>query len=278
MIELKKNFGWEVETHPVSFVKESNEIVTDEGFKVLSRSDNNQVLSVMSDSYCPMTTQEFEKATERMLEESGMAFQGFQEFKGGNILLSILENNESMAVNGYPIKDYLILGTSFNGEQPFFIGTSTLLIRCQNQFSQIHKMSKARHTRFSFEKRETILQSLEAYFRTRKSIYANFEKMKNISVTEEQKLNFVNNVLLIPEVLPEKGLATRTINRREELMTAINAESEELGNNVFGLFQGLTKYTTHTLKTKTEAPFGNLMGTANDLNQRGYRLALSMAA
>ena len=84
---------------------------------------------------------------------------------------------------------------------------------------------------------------------------------------------------MIPDLMPDdKELATRTINRRQELLTNIESETKELGNNVFGLFQGLTKYTTHTLKTRKEAPFGNLIGTANDLNQRGYKFALSLAA
>lgn len=278
MVNLTDNFGWDIQQHPVSFVKEG-EVITDNNFKVLSRSDNNQVLSVMSQKYCPMKTEEFENATKRMQEESGMKFMGFQEFNGGATLLSVLKNETPLSVNKYPIEDYLVMGTSFNGEQPFFIGTSTVLIRCQNQFSSIHVMSRTRHTKFSFERRETVLQSLSTYFNQRQQIYANFEKWQDIKVTEEQKLNFVNHVLMIPDLMPgDKELATRTLNRRQELLTDIENESKELGDNIFGLFQGLTKYTTHTLKTRKEAPFGNLIGTANDLNQRGYRYALAMAA
>ena len=276
---FSEKFGWEIERHPVSFEREGT-LVTDPNFQIISRNDNDKVLSVMSKKYCPMTVGDFEKTTERMQEMSGMEFQGYQEFNDGKILLSILKNNSPLEVNNFPIEDYLVMGTSFNGEQPFFIGTSTILVRCQNSFSQIHMMSRTRHTKFSPEKREAIMAGLETYFRNRAGIYTAFEDMQKIAVNDEGKLLFVNNILPLPVIEPEKGYSARTLNRREELMKCIETETSELGNTAFGLFQGLTKFTTHSLKTKKEAPFGNLIGTANDLNQKGYKYCkgLLMAA
>ena len=272
---FSEKFGWEIEKHPVSFERDG-QLITDPNFLVLSRSDNDQVLSVMSKKYCPMTVNEFEEATQRMQEVSQMEFMGFQEFNDGKILLSVLKNGDPLSVNSYPIEDYLVMGTSFNGEQPFFIGTSTILVRCQNSFSQIHMMCRTRHTKYSFDRREIVLANLETYFKDRQRIYSNFELMEQVTFNEEQKRLFVNHVLSIPDIEPEKGFATRTLNRRDELMACIEGETSELGNTVFGLFQGLTKFTTHSLTTKKEAPFANLIGTANDLNQKGYQYALAL--
>ena len=270
--QFVKSLGWDISSFPVSIVKESGEIITDPNFQTITRNDNDKILSVMSKKYNPMTVKEFEQATERMLDVSGMEFMGYQEFKEGGIILSCLKNQHPLQVNDYPIDDHLILGTSFNGDMPFFVGTSTILVRCQNAFSQIHIMSKARHTKFSPQKREQILCLLEDYIKDRERIYSSFEDMQKKEVSNVVVLDFVNNVLNIPSVLPEKGLATRTINKRDELMSCIEGEMNDLGNNVFGLFNGLTKFTTHSLKTRTEAPFGNLIGTAADLNNKGFAL------
>ena len=89
---FSEKFGWEIERHPVSFEREGT-LVTDPNFQIISRNDNDKVLSVMSKKYCPMTVGDFEKTTERMQEMSGMEFQGYQEFNDGKILLSILKNN-----------------------------------------------------------------------------------------------------------------------------------------------------------------------------------------
>lgn len=271
---FSKNFGWEIERHPISFEREG-ELITSPDFQILSRSDNNQVLSVMSKRYCPMSVNQFEEASEKMQKASGMELLGYQEFNEGRVLLAILKNGNPLEVNSYPIEDYLVLGTSFNGAQPFFIGTSTILVRCQNSFSQIHMLSRTKHTTHSYERRESVLNGLEYYFNSRKKLYSNLELMQNVPITDETKKIFVNSVLSLPNELPEET-STRTLNRINELYGAIDGETSELGNNLFGLFQGLTKFTTHTLRTKNEAPFGNLIGTANDLNQKGYDFALSM--
>ena len=271
---FSEKIGWEVERHPVSFER-NGKLITDPNFMVLSRSDNEQVLSVMSKKYCPMKVEEFEKATARMQEVSGMEMKGFQEFNDGKILLSILKNKEPLLVNSYPIDDYLVMGTSFNGEQPFFIGTSTILIRCQNSFSHIHPVSRIRHTRFSFERREEVLSGLETYLKNREGIYTNFARMQEVDIQEEDKELFVNQILPLPEGKTLEEVSVRTLNRRASLMECIEGETSELGNNVFGLFQGLTKFTSHVFQAKKEAPFANLIGTANDLNQRGYRYALN---
>ncbi len=271
---FNEKFNWEVERHPVTFERNGT-LITDPNYMVLSRNDTNQVLSVMSKKYCPMPVSEFEDATFRMQEVSGMELMGFQEFNDGKILLSILKNGNPLEVNSYPIEDYLVMGTSFNGEQPFFIGTSTILIRCQNSFSHIHPFSRTRHTLHSFDRRETALKNLETYFTDRKHLYTKFEEMQMVQIDEEEKMLFVNKILPLPEGKVEEEVSVRTINRRTSLMECIQGETGELGNNVFGLFQGLTKFTTHMLTTRKEAPFGNLIGTANDLNQKGYQYALN---
>lgn len=275
--EFLETFGWEIEQSPVILMKQGATI-EDQNFKVISRNDNNKVLSVMSNKYCPISVTEFEKTTQRMQEMSEMELMGYQEFNDGKILLSILKNNSLSQVNSFPVEDYLILGTSYNGELPFFIGTSTILIRCQNAFSRIHMMSKTRHTKYSPDRRESIMNSLEVHFRNRKQIYQNFSEMHKVEVNEEDKIIFANKILSIPEIIPEKGLATRTMNRKEELLRCIESETNDVGNSIFGMFQGLTKYTTHSLETRKVAPFANLIGTANDLNQKGYKHCLSMIA
>lgn len=273
-----EKFSWDIETRPVSFQKNGH-IITDDNYKLITRNDTDKVLSVMSKGYNPMTNQDFMESAQRMVEISGMPLVGFQEFMGGKVTLGILKNNQENFKIGsnYPIEDYLILGSSFNGEKPFFVGTSTVLIRCQNAFSRINIMETVRHTKNGPQRREILFKYLETYIKERTELYSKFNLMLEQGVKQVEKDIFIKQVLSIP-ILPMDGgdYHKRTQGRIEDLTNTINSEMGDLGDNVFGLFQGVTKYTTHCLKTKNVAPFGNLMGTANEINQRAISLCSKM--
>lgn len=277
--EFKKNFGWEVETKPVSFLNDDGNLVTDENYKMVIRNDDQSVLSVMKKGYYPMSIENFEESAYRMQEISGFPLLGFQEFMDGRITLAILKNNqESLSIGDFPIDDYLVMGSSFNGDKPFFVGTSTILIRCQNAFSKINSMESIRHTKNSPQRREVLFGYLKDYFENRKLLYSNMTNMLSVKVDEATKLNFVNKVLQIPTLTSGKELHSRTRNRIEELVQCIDSEMNDVGQNVFGLFQGVTKYTTHNLKSRVDGSFGNLLGTADLYNQRAYSLSTELLA
>lgn len=270
------SLGWEIESHPIQFLNSKGEICLSDDFRVISRNDTNEALSVMSGKYNPTTVASFEDATAKMVEASGMALQGFQEFNEGKIVLSILKNENPLEVNGFPIDDYLVLGTSFDGSYPFFIGTSTILVRCQNQFSKIHMLSKVRHTVNSTIRREFALEGMKVYFDEREQMYKNFEFMSKVPMDKAKQEAFTAFILNIDEANGEE-LPTKTLNRKTALLSAITEETEALGNNLFGVFNGLTKYTTHVYQPRKESPFGNIIGSANDLNQKGYAYCLNFA-
>jgi hypothetical protein len=270
--------SWDIETRPVSFQK-GGQIISDENYKLITRNDTDSVLSVMSKNYVPMTNEDFMESTQRMVEVSGMPLVGFQEFMGGKVVFGVLKNNQENFKVGqkYPIEDYLILGSSFNGEKPFFVGTSTILLRCMNAFSRINILETVRHTKNGPQRRETLFQYVETYMKQRTELYSKFDLMLEQEVKNIERDLFVKQVLGIP-ILPEDGkdFHKRTQTRIEGLTNAIEGEMKDLGNNVFGLFQGVTKYTTHDLKTRNGGPFGNIMGTANEINQRAIQLCSKM--
>lgn len=275
--KFAESFGWDIETRPVSFVGRDGNLVSDNNYKMIIRNDNESVLSVMKKAYCPMSIANFEESAHRMAEISGFPLLGFQEFKDGQITLAILENTqENLQIGDFPIKDYLVMGSSFNGDKPFFVGTSTILIRCENAFSRINTIESVRHTKNSPQRREVLFGYLQNYFEERKQLYAKMTDMLSVPVNEAQKVNFVREVLAIPELVPGKELHSRTVNRIEELTQCIDGEMKDVGENVFGLFQGVTKYTTHHLKSRTEGSFGNLLGTADLYNQKAFGLSVKL--
>lgn len=245
--------------------------------KVLYRSDNLATLSVMKNSYYPMFNQHFMETTEKMSEISGFKIAGYSEPSNGVIVVSHLENNiEDFSIGGHKIKDYLVLGSSCDGKHQFFIGTTTELIRCQNQFSRITNLEKVRHTKSAPKKIEELLSTLEVYFKQRKEMYQNFNRMLEYEVDDEVKdLAIAYLLQLDAEEMLEGNVSTRKLNQAEQLDLAMSTEMDAVGHNLWGLFNGGTQYSTHILKQQKNVIFGNLFGSAADINKRAYNFSMA---
>jgi hypothetical protein len=270
---MLEKLSFEIQETPVLYSVDGK-ILTSGTHKVITK-ETGEPISVMKNSYNPMYNKDFTSTVERMQEISGFKLMGYSEFSNGQIVMAHLENNlKDFSIGGNKINDYLILGSSFDGRYPFFIGTSTLLIRCQNQFSRINQVERVKHTKSSPKRREELMHGLEVYFSDRNKMYKNFEKLTNVKITPEIHQLVVDYVMSVNKTDRLEGkISTRKLNQLEMLELCINGEIKDLGENMWALFNGVTKYTTHELKSK-ENSFGNLFGTANYINQRAFNTVL----
>jgi hypothetical protein len=268
--DLDKELKWEIESKDI-FTNTTSDFTTNwnqvHGYKAISRNDSGGILSVMKNSYSPMTNTEFLDTVSKIKEISGFQLAGFNEFKGGKKVLAFLENNrEDFYIGGHKIKDYFLLGNSFDGSSSFFQGTSTVLIRCTNQFSKIETMTKIRHTKSIGRKLEEYYIYLDSYFNQRDELYKTFERAAEFKLTEELQEQMIKFVLGIKESL-DKELSAHKQNQIEMLRNNILSETKDLGENLWGAFNGVTKYTSHDLVSKTPT-FGNVFGIQADINNK----------
>jgi hypothetical protein len=259
--------AWDVVEQPIYTGANIDSLKVIEGQKAIVRNDNGIILATAKDSYHVMNNEAFVKIAESLKQYSGFEIDGYQQFADGRKVLGYLKNNgESISIGGHKIEDYMLIGNSFDGSTSFFSGTVTELLRCSNQFGKISKHSKIRHTVNSGNKVEEYLDTIKQYFAERNNMYSNFNRFGEKIVSEELFNKALNYIL---EIDNTKEISTRKENQKIALTSAILNESKDLGNNVWGLFNGVTKYTTHELGQK-ENVFGNIFGTAEKINQRAY--------
>jgi hypothetical protein len=164
-----------------------------------------------------------------------------------------------------------MLGSSFDGRYPFIIGTSTVLIRCKNQFSKISKLDRVRHTKSAPKRRDELMRSLEIYFNERKKMYQNFERLNTVEIDDKIKREAMDFILKVSkEDRLEGKLSTRKLNQLEMLELAMNTEISDLGLTAWAIFNGATRYSTHTL-TQKEKTFGNAFGNPAEINNRALQ-------
>lgn len=266
---LVQSLDFDFQSQPAAYFY-NGEMRFSEKHQLITRSDNGEALSIMGNTYVPMTTQDFQTSTQRLSEISGYPIVGYEEFKEGRVILSFLQNTNKSEAVGIPIEDYIVIGSSVDGSRPFFVGTSTVLIRCTNAFSKINKVDMVRHTKSSPIKREQLYSYFTNYLEEKNSLYHTFEDMIKVNVDGKQQEEFAKFILTIPQ---ENEMKTRQLNRFGELIDCIRVESNDVGNNVFGLLQGVTKYTTHSMEKSIDT-FGSVLGGKSWYNKKAFERCL----
>jgi hypothetical protein len=274
MRDIDASLTWEIENKNI-FSGDETGADKIEGYKAIIRNDNSKVLSVMKKSYSPMTNAEFIEIAEKLKEISGFELSGYNEFKDGKKVLGFLKNTKGdISIGGHKMEDYMLIGNSFDGSSSFFIGTTTKLIRCQNQFSLIHEMNRIRHTKHFKSKLDELYAYLQTFFFEREKMLEDFNTMREIKISEEIKEKMIKFVLGVDETSGKKISAhkeTQITLVRESMFTEI----ADLGENMWGAFNGITKYTTHELEASNPT-FGNVFGQPADINKKAFDYAMSL--
>lgn len=71
-------------------------------------------------------------------------------------------------------------------------------------------------------------------------------------------------------------VSTRKASIHKEITSCIHRECFDIDNNLLGLFNGFTFFTSHVKKSK-EKVFGNAVGSMADLNTRAYQFCKELA-
>jgi hypothetical protein len=103
-------------------------------------------------------------------------------------------------------------------------------------------------------------------------LYESFDGMETVRVDESIILK------LIKEIYAMLNNDSKSIKQKDwtkspsmlNLRKCIDLEMKDLGNNAFGLFNGVTWYTSHEMRSK-EGNYSQINGHANLINQKAFR-------
>jgi len=266
---LDTSLNWEVLERPI--YDHTGEPI--KGFKQLINSDTANTLAVCKNTYTPTKNEKFLTVVNTLQEKMGFTIDGFASFQGGKKVLAYLRNPNPDNLVGLAVQDFMIVGNAHDGSSSFFTGMTNVVHRCTNMFSSTRRDTRIAHRSGHDSKIDESIQCYEMYYNARTGFYEMMQDFEQKPVKTEDKNNFVNMVL---QLEPAGELSTRMQNIKDSLNECIEIETKELGNNAFGLFNGLTKYTTHELNSKTKV-FGNPFGHANTLNKRGLHFCKELA-
>ena len=122
----------------------------------------------------------------------------------------------------------------------------------------------ARHSKSHEEQVMEILRYFENYKENTDKLYNSLEQFNRVAIDKEIIEACVNRVLKIDE---SEEISSRKANMVDELKQSIIGETLDIGLTAFGLFEGVTHYTTHKKKGDPLSIFG----TKAEINNKAFQ-------
>lgn len=255
------------------------------GYKALERSDNGNLLSVVKSSYSPMLNSDLISLVQEVSEISGFKQKEIVEWEGGKKIICHLEGKPTK-IGDWKFENFMLIGNAHDYSSTLFLGTTNVMVRCTNQFSRIAKRLSIRHTKTKEAKIQDLKIYMQIYTQLTDALHADYNKMVKVKVDERVKHDMIKFVLSIDKDSGSKignkfdystiqeVTSTRKANQYEEVLGAIEKEMNDVGKNMFGLFNGVTYWTTHQKESKQKT-FGNVFGNLAYINNRAMKFAMA---
>ena len=215
------------------------------------REDTGNVLSVMGKDYYPYQNQELIELLNRVSNQTGLEIKKSGSFGEGEKVYIQLKSQD-LKLGNDRVEGYLTGINSFDGSTSLAFGPSNVTISCTNSFFAAFRdmSSKVRHTKNMVIKIDDICKGLENLLDEEKVMFDNIVKLSETRFDDIIRESVTRKLFNIkPEVNMnrEDDLSTVTRNKLSRFHIDMNGELREKGDNLWGLFSGITKYTTHSL-------------------------------
>jgi len=283
MKKLSQEFGWEVTQNEILVGNQigligpnaAPAIVSDR--KAIVNNSTGAVLNTPKNGYKPLSNLQLEDAARMMAEASSGTVEGFETFQGGKKVLAYVKSgNNTHEINGNAIEDYIVIGNSHDGSSSIFIGTSTTLLRCANQFATIQRDFSIRHSGEIAIKFEDALEHYRKYYIQRDLMYNKFIEMSKVKIDSSLVASLTDRLFDVDRqaiTREEKELSTRTLNQMNSFNESLETEMTDLGSNLWGYFNAVTHYTTHSRGVggknyEANNSFGNVVGSNANFNKK----------
>lgn len=180
------------------------------------------------------------------------------------------------------IKRYVTIIDSNDGSTGLSVGIGEMVMSCSNQFFKFYKsgQSKLRHTASLTQRIKEIPYLIEMALLESLKLTETYKHFQSTPLTKGLADEMVRHILGFDKTMSiktESELSTRSLNAMETLYGHIKKETNQKGDNLFGLFSGVTSWTTHE-KSAPRRENGReesmMTGTNYRTNEQGLQFAL----
>lgn len=262
----------------------------DTGFFGIVREDTKKTFATCKEGYVPYQNSELAELLHRISEKTGYEIHSGGMFNdGGKVYLQLSTGNEinDIGKNRSKVKGYVTGINGHDGTTSLKWGEVNFTICCRNTFASASRTLKqsARHTASIHDKVEQSIREITGIATAEKSIFDTFIKLSEIPVTKDNIATIVRATTNVDITLPsykdaKKDSSQYAINRTEELLTSISSEMNSKGQTLWGLFSGVTHYTSHVLpvpKRENARLESKYVGTGASVDNNAFDMIVGFA-
>jgi phage/plasmid-like protein (TIGR03299 family) len=275
IIDLLSNHGlaWTANKKPlfawdkVGDMNDMNVIPTD-NYGVF-RSDNNECLGVCKERYQVFQNGELAQTIVDAAGDLNLDVKKGGVLQGGRkVFLQIVLPEDTVGNSG--IRRYLTAMNSHDGSSSIGFGTTNTVVFCENTYHAAMKdVSKIRHTQSYKERVKEAVEAMQMAISGESQLMDDFKRMADVKIKDDQYV--VDLVQKILKVNPNEKASTRKSNQVIQMAKDINTDVQQHGSNLWGLFNGITRYTNHS-QVKTEKSLENVMvGSGAKMNDFAFK-------
>jgi phage/plasmid-like protein (TIGR03299 family) len=252
VVELldKYNLRWAVSKQPL-FLEGGAETQ----FFGIVRDDTNQVFQTCKASYVPYQNSELAELLIRISQQGGYRIHSGGEFNGGaKVYLQLESGNilDGIGNNRSKVNGYVSGLTSHDGTNALKWGNVNFTICCRNTFASAARtlQNTAKHTNSMQKRIDQYLADIGVIVESEKQLFQTFKRFDEIPATPKSIAKVVRIVTGVDVNATEherENYSTYQINRTEELLSSIATETSSKGQTMWGLFSGITHYTSHVM-------------------------------
>ena len=243
------------------------------------REDDSTILGIHSNGYLPYQNDQMMELLFKVSQQTGLDVHRGGLFGGGRKVFVQLKSND-LTLGTDRIEGYVTGINSFDGSTSLSFGPSSKTISCQNTFFGVYKDldSKVRHTKNMELKIDDICRQIEGVVQEETNVFGSIVKMSETrfdDVIKDRVIKSLFNIERNVDIKDIDSLSTVTQNKLSRFYIDLNGEIQEKGDNIWGLFSGVTKYTTHSIG-KGDNSENKMFGTYGNRERQIFKQLVEM--
>jgi phage/plasmid-like protein (TIGR03299 family) len=267
--------NWNVSKEPIQTV--AGVAIPDK--VAIMRTDNQAVLGIHGDKYDPYQNHELLELLHKIGGHTGLQIHSGGSFNGGGKVWFQLKSDD-LKLGGDTVKGFISGFNSFDGSSSLGFGNSTKTVSCKNTWWAAYREvnTKLRHSASMRSNLDEILQKIDIVLDEEQEIFKEIVMLSETAFNQVQKdlvTQLLFNLSTEDMLGGEEELSTRKQNQIEAFEKDLRIEVDQKGDNLWGLFSGVTRYTTHSMK-KTDNTQGKMFGQTGVKERRIFKELVEM--
>jgi phage/plasmid-like protein (TIGR03299 family) len=246
-------------------------------FYGIVREDTGEVFATVKEAYTPTQNHTIIETMQDIAGDNNLEIVKAVPFnEGRKVMVQMKRPNNNMIIGGQDTEQYIYAINSHDGSSSLKFGFMNTVIFCQNQFGWMNSnaFSGYRHTQ-SIQDKVKELPSIINFSGEEEKI-AELQHFSGQSIGRDAIEEMLYSLTKIDIAMSRKELvnfSTRSINIYNDLQACIIEETSRVGLTKWGLFNGVTKYTTH-MKSAPLREHGRqesiITGSGQKMNEQAF--------